>query len=132
MLEVQQAAMGSEARDRLDTMRAELGIGGGGSALGAGSAGELGVGVPTAPAEGQAASRPRRFRPTAATAAAAAAAPGPGGHGSDGRDGPPDQEPVGGFSAWPPNSLRMADRIRSAKSPSPRDEKRSYRAAVST
>jgi phage shock protein A len=50
MLEVQQAAMGSEARDRLDQMRVELGIGGE-SALGAGSAGELGVGVPTAPAE---------------------------------------------------------------------------------
>jgi phage shock protein A len=59
MLEVQQAAMGTEARSRLDTMRAELGFGGDqASALSAGSAGELGVGVPPAPAEGQAADRP--------------------------------------------------------------------------
>jgi phage shock protein A len=55
MLEVQQAAMGSEARDRLDQMRAQLGISTEGGALGTGAAGELGVGVPTAPAEGQAA-----------------------------------------------------------------------------
>ncbi len=47
MLEVQQAAIGSEARSRLDTMRAELGLPGvGESALGAGSAGELGTGAP--------------------------------------------------------------------------------------
>jgi phage shock protein A len=38
MLEVQQMAMGSEAKSRLDTMRAELGIG---------ATGELGAGVPT-------------------------------------------------------------------------------------
>jgi phage shock protein A len=39
LLEVQQAAMGSEARSRLDTMRQELGLAGGstGGALGAGS-----------------------------------------------------------------------------------------------
>ncbi len=52
MLEVQQAAMGSEARSRLDTMRAELGLPdpttgelGTGSAGGVGSAGALGPGV---------------------------------------------------------------------------------------
>ena len=46
MLEVQQAAMGSEARSRLDTMRAELGLpSAGGGALGAGSAAELGTGT---------------------------------------------------------------------------------------
>jgi phage shock protein A len=37
MLEVQQAAMGSEARSRLDVMRNELGIGGGGASLGSGA-----------------------------------------------------------------------------------------------
>ena len=49
MLEVQQAAMGSEARGRLDTMRAELGIGSStGASLGAapGAAGALGTGAP--------------------------------------------------------------------------------------
>jgi phage shock protein A len=47
MLEVQQAVIGSEARSRLDTMRAELGLPGAGEgALGAGSAGELGTGAP--------------------------------------------------------------------------------------
>ena len=49
MLEVQQAAMGSEARTRLDSMRAELGIGGSaGASLGAGpgTAGALGTGAP--------------------------------------------------------------------------------------
>jgi phage shock protein A len=46
MLEVQQAAMGSEARSRLDTMRAELGLpSAGGTQLGAGAAGELGIGA---------------------------------------------------------------------------------------
>jgi phage shock protein A len=44
MLEVQQAAMGSEARSRLDSMRADLGIGPGGSG------GELTAGNNTAPA----------------------------------------------------------------------------------
>jgi phage shock protein A len=50
MLEVQQAAMGSEARTRLDTMRAELGIGGtSGASLGSGpaAAGQLGTGATT-------------------------------------------------------------------------------------
>jgi phage shock protein A len=49
MLEVQQAAMGSEARSRLDTMRAELGIASPtGASLGAGAstAGQLGAGAP--------------------------------------------------------------------------------------
>jgi phage shock protein A len=51
MLEVQQASMGSEARSRLDTMRAELGLpSAGGAALGAGSSGELGTGAATGPA----------------------------------------------------------------------------------
>jgi phage shock protein A len=46
MLEVQQAAIGSEARSRLDTMRAELGLpSAGGGALGAGSTAELGTGT---------------------------------------------------------------------------------------
>jgi phage shock protein A len=48
MLEVQQAAMGSEARSRLDSMRAELGLpsaGGAELSAGAGAAGELGVGA---------------------------------------------------------------------------------------
>jgi phage shock protein A len=47
MLEVQQAAMGSEARARLDSMRAELGLpggAGGGAELGIGATGELGTG----------------------------------------------------------------------------------------
>jgi phage shock protein A len=46
MLEVQQAAMGSEARSRLDSLRAELGIGSAGS-LGAGASnqGQLGAGA---------------------------------------------------------------------------------------
>src|SRR4249920_2834447 len=35
-------------------------------------------------------------------------------------------------SSWPPNCLRMADRILSAKSASRRDVKREYRAVVST
>jgi phage shock protein A len=43
MLEVQQMAMGSEAKSRLDTMRAELGIG---------ATGELGAGVPATGALG--------------------------------------------------------------------------------
>ena len=50
MLEVQQAAMGSEARSRLDTMRTELGIGSPtGASLGAGAptAGQLGTGATT-------------------------------------------------------------------------------------
>lgn len=51
MLEVQQAAMGSEARSRLDSMRAELGVAGGGALSSAPSAGELG----TAPAAAAAA-----------------------------------------------------------------------------
>src|SRR6516164_5847290 len=45
MLEVQQAAMGSEARSRLDTMRAELGIPTSSGELGAGAAGQLGAGA---------------------------------------------------------------------------------------
>jgi phage shock protein A len=52
MLEVQQATIGSEARSRLDVMRAELGMPGGGEAtLGAGSAGELGAGQPAQPGQ---------------------------------------------------------------------------------
>jgi phage shock protein A len=51
MLEVQQATMGSEARSRLDSMRAELGLStAGGPALGAGSTGQLGTGAVTEPA----------------------------------------------------------------------------------
>jgi phage shock protein A len=51
MLEVQQASMGSEARSRLDSMRAELGLPSGtDAALGAGSTGELGTGAATRPA----------------------------------------------------------------------------------
>ncbi len=65
MLEVQQAAMGSEARSRLDSLRAELGIGSAGQ-LGAGAAnqGQLGTGSPGEPAaasgagEGQTAGTP--------------------------------------------------------------------------
>jgi phage shock protein A len=50
MLEVQQAAIGTEARSRLDTMRVELGLPSvGGAALSAGSAGQLGTGAPAAP-----------------------------------------------------------------------------------
>lgn len=45
MLEVQQAAMGSEARSRLDSMRAELGMGDGGGTSGP-NAGELHPGSP--------------------------------------------------------------------------------------
>ncbi len=48
MLEVQQAAMGSEARSRLDTMRAELGISTGGELSAPASGGELGTGTPAA------------------------------------------------------------------------------------
>ena len=40
--------------------------------------------------------------------------------------------PYSPFSTWPPNSKRIADRTRSAKSASPREEKRSKRAAVRT
>ncbi len=43
--------------------------------------------------------------------------------------GPPPQED---FSSWPPNSLRMAESMRSAKSPSPRELKRSISAVVNT
>ncbi len=49
MLEVQQAAMGSEARTRLDSMRAELGLAnptGGTLGSGASVAGQLGTGAP--------------------------------------------------------------------------------------
>jgi phage shock protein A len=50
MLEVQQAALGSEARSRLDDMRAQMGITAGASAgaaaVGAAPASELGAGVP--------------------------------------------------------------------------------------
>jgi phage shock protein A len=48
MLEVQQATMGAEARNRLDSMRAEMGLpsAGGGAELGAGATGELGTGSP--------------------------------------------------------------------------------------
>jgi phage shock protein A len=50
MLEVQQVAMGTEARSRLDSMRAELGLPGPGeAALGMGATGELGTGAPAAP-----------------------------------------------------------------------------------
>ena len=65
MLEVQQAAMGSEARGRLDTMRAELGIGsptGGSLTAGAGVAGQLGTGAST-PETAEAAPRALRSRP---------------------------------------------------------------------
>jgi phage shock protein A len=51
MLEVQQATIGIEARSRLDSMRAEMGLPAGeGAALGSGSAqtGELGTGAPNA------------------------------------------------------------------------------------
>ncbi len=66
MLEIQQAAMGSEARTRLDSMRAELGIGGspnGGTELSAPSSGEIGAG---SGAGGPAASRPPTAEPAAA------------------------------------------------------------------
>jgi phage shock protein A len=57
MLEVQQAAMGSEAKSRLDTMRAELGIGSSAElGSGASKSGELGSGAaasPEAPADAQ-------------------------------------------------------------------------------
>lgn len=50
MLEVQQATMGAEARNRLESMRAEMGLpsAGGGGELGAGAVqtGELGTGTP--------------------------------------------------------------------------------------
>src|ERR1700722_7203783 len=53
MLEVQQAAIGTEARSRLDTMRVELGLpSAGSSALGVGTTAELGTGgsgVPGSP-----------------------------------------------------------------------------------
>jgi phage shock protein A len=46
MLEVQQAAIGTEARSRLDTMRAELGLpSAAGAALGAGATAQLGTGA---------------------------------------------------------------------------------------
>jgi phage shock protein A len=47
MLEVQQATMGAEARNRLESMRAEMGLpsAGGGAELGVGSTGELGAGA---------------------------------------------------------------------------------------
>ena len=65
MLEVQQAAIGTEARSRLDTMRVELGLpSAGGAALGAGSAGQLGAGAP-------AAGQPGAETPAAAPAEAA-------------------------------------------------------------
>jgi phage shock protein A len=52
MLEVQQAAIGSEAQSRLDSMRAEMGLPSPASTeLGAGSAGELGQGA--GPARGE-------------------------------------------------------------------------------
>jgi phage shock protein A len=58
MLEVQQAAMGSEARNRLDAMRAEMGLSSGGGELAAPAVatGELGAGTApeTAPAHNQA------------------------------------------------------------------------------
>lgn len=58
MLEVQQAAMGSEARARLDSMRAELGLGGGvggGQLAAPATGGELGTGTaPAAPAAAEA------------------------------------------------------------------------------
>lgn len=58
MLEVQQAAMGSEARARLDSMRAELGLGGGvggGQLAAPATGGELGTGTaPAAPAPAEA------------------------------------------------------------------------------
>ena len=44
MLEVQQASMGSEARSRLDSMRAELGMAGGGELAAPATGGELGTG----------------------------------------------------------------------------------------
>jgi phage shock protein A len=72
MLEVQQASIGAEARSRLDTMRAELGLPSpGGASLGAGSTGELGTGAAAVPG------------PTADTSAATPADPG-----SDQIDGP--------------------------------------------
>jgi phage shock protein A len=52
MLEVEQAALGSEARSRLDTMRAEMGIGSA-AEVGSGAPSALGPGaaVPSAPSE---------------------------------------------------------------------------------
>ena len=58
MLEVQQAAMGSEARSRLDAMRAQLGIGAGGPGggeLSAPSQGQLGAGAEAPASEPEAA-----------------------------------------------------------------------------
>jgi phage shock protein A len=50
MLEVQQAVIGTEARSRLDTMRAELGLpSAGGAALGVGATAELGTGGAAVP-----------------------------------------------------------------------------------
>ncbi len=52
MLEVQQAAMGSEARSRLDSLRAELGMSGGGELSAPATGGELGQGTaPGVPAD---------------------------------------------------------------------------------
>jgi phage shock protein A len=50
MLEVQQAAMGSEARSRLDSLRAELGIGTAG-AIGSGTSAQGEIGAGSAPAD---------------------------------------------------------------------------------
>src|SRR5680860_234073 len=44
----------------------------------------------------------------------------------------PRPQPYEAFSSWPPNCLRMAESTLSPKSPSSREEKRSYRAAVRT
>ena len=63
MLEVQQAAMGSEARSRLDSMRAELGIGGG-AQLSAPKSAELGAGAGSTADESQ----PAATQPAAAPA----------------------------------------------------------------
>jgi phage shock protein A len=75
MLEVQQAAMGSEARSRLDSMRVELGLPNpAGQALGAGSAGALGAGGSATPGDDQ----PTAINP--AQAAPSDAGPGPAEH----------------------------------------------------
>src|SRR5207237_8004696 len=56
----------------------------------------------------------------------------PGGSEEDQRVRPFGLAHDAGFSAWPPNSLRIADSTLLANSAAPRELKRSYRAVVST
>jgi phage shock protein A len=58
MLEVQQAAMGTEAKNRLEAMRAELGIGASAELSGPASTGELGSGAPAPATSAPAGSAP--------------------------------------------------------------------------